>query len=117
MTHDILIKGGRVVDGTGSSATSGASLINTGMPNLRTLIPLSYDQRHALTATIDYRYSSGKDYNGIFLFGKPVFANTGANLIVSAGSGTPFSKQSNITQEAASGINVNGEAFSSSLHK
>ena len=92
-------------NGTGSSATSGSSLINTGMPNLRTLLPLSYDQRHALTATVDYRYGSGKDYNGLFLFGKPVFANSGANLIFSAGSGTPFSKQSNITQEAASGIN------------
>ena len=26
-------------------------------------------------------------------------------MVLSAGSGTPFSKQSNITQEAASGIN------------
>ena len=33
-------------DGTGSSASSGYSLVNTGQPNLRTTIPLSYDQRH-----------------------------------------------------------------------
>jgi len=92
-------------DGTGSSATSGQSLVNTGQPNLRTTIPLAYDQRHALSASVDYRYGSGKDYNGPVWFGKNVFAETGANMVLSAGSGTPFSKQSNITQEAASGIN------------
>jgi len=39
------------------------------------------------------------------LFGAKVFQNAGANVMFSAGSGTPYSKQSNITQEAASGIN------------
>ena len=38
-------------------------------------------------------------------FGSKVFENAGANVTLSAGSGTPFSKQSNITQEAADGIN------------
>ena len=92
-------------DGTGSSATSGASLVNTGQPNLRTTIPLSYDQRHALSASVDYHYGKGKDYNGPVWFGSNVFANAGANIMLSAGSGVPYSKQSNITQEAASGIN------------
>ncbi|MBT6964658.1 MAG: hypothetical protein HOA01_00390, partial [Flavobacteriales bacterium] len=92
-------------DGTGSSATSGASLVNTGQPNLRTLTPLDYDQRHAVSASVDYHYGEGKDYNGPLLFGARVFENAGANVMFSAGSGTPYSKQSNITQEAASGIN------------
>ena len=92
-------------DGTGSSATSGASLVNTGQPNLRTLIPLDYDQRHAISASVDYHYGEGKDYDGPVWFGAKVFQNAGANMMFSAGSGTPFSKQSNITQEAASGIN------------
>ena len=92
-------------DGTGSSASSGQSLVNTGQPNLRTTIPLAFDQRHAISASVDYRYSSGKDYNGPVLFGKNILANAGANMVLSAGSGTPYSKQSNITQEAASGIN------------
>ena len=92
-------------DGTGSSATSGASLVNTGQPNLRTLTPLDYDQRHAVSASVDYHYGEGKDYNGPLLFGAKVFENAGANVMFSAGSGTPYSKQSNITQEAASGIN------------
>ncbi len=92
-------------DGTGSSATSGQSLVNTGQPNLRTTIPLSYDQRHAISASFDYHYGKGKDYDGPVWFGTNVFENAGANVTLSAGSGTPYSKQSNITQEAASGIN------------
>ena len=92
-------------DGTGSSATSGASLVNTGQPNLRTTIPLSYDQRHAISASVDYHYGNGKDYNGPVWFGAKVFQDAGANITLSAGSGTPYSKQSNITQEAADGIN------------
>ncbi len=92
-------------DGTGSSSTSGFSLVNTGQPNLRTTIPLSYDQRHAFNLSMDYRYASGKDYTGPVLFKKQVFANAGANFVVIAGSGTPYSKQSNITQEGAFGIN------------
>jgi hypothetical protein len=35
------------------------------------------------------------------LFGKPVFSNTGLNVIFRAGSGTPYSKQSTIVTEAA----------------
>ena len=56
-------------DGTGSSATSGQSLVETGQPNLRTTIPLSYDQRHAISASVDYHYGAGKDYNGPVWFG------------------------------------------------
>ena len=106
-------------DGTGSSATSGASLVGTGQPNLRTTTPLSYDQRHAITATVDYHYGEGKDYNGPVWFGSKVFQNAGANIMMSAGSGTPYSRQSNITQEAASGINdrstLSGSLYGSRL--
>ena len=83
-------------DGTGSSSTSGLSLVNAGQPNLRTTVPLSSDQRHAFNVSMDYRYASGKDYTGPVWFGKQVFANAGANIVIIAGSGTPYSKQSNI---------------------
>jgi outer membrane receptor protein involved in Fe transport len=92
-------------NGTGSSATSGYSLVNTGQPNLRTTIPLSYDQRHSFNLSMDYRFDDGKDYNGPVWFNKQILANTGANFIVIAGSGTPYSRQSNITQDGAFGIN------------
>ena len=51
-------------EGTGSSATSGYNLISTGQPNLRTIYPLDYDQRHAFSVVFDFRYGSGKNYNG-----------------------------------------------------
>ena len=92
-------------DGTGSSATSGYSLANTEQPNLRTMTPLSFDQRHAISLSVDYHYGHGKDYNGPILFGKKILQSAGFNAMISAGSGTPFSKQSNVTQEAAFGIN------------
>ena len=37
--------------------------------------------------------------------GKQIFADAGANFIIKARSGEPYSAQSNITQEAAFGIN------------
>ena len=106
-------------DGTGSSATSGQSLASTGQPNLRTTTPLAYDQRHALSASVDYRYRNGDKYTGPVLWGKKILADAGVNVMMSAGSGTPYSRQSNITQEAASGINdrsiLAGSIFGSRL--
>ena len=90
-------------DGTGSGATSGINLISSGQPNLRTLVPLDYDQRHRIIATVDYRYGRGSQYNGPE-WAKRFFQDAGANLIFNAGSGLPFSKQSNITQDIAIGV-------------
>jgi hypothetical protein len=93
-------------DGTGSSATGANNLASAGVPNLRTTIPLDFDQRHVIVTNFDYRYSSGTAYNGPRWFGKEVFANTGANLTFRAGSGVPYSQQSNITQGDADLGNV-----------
>ncbi len=80
-------------DGTGSTSASQVALINAGLPNLRTVNPFNYDQRHRIVVTTDYRYGSGKDYNGPVWFDKQIFANTGANLICNLGSGTPYTPQ------------------------
>jgi hypothetical protein len=93
-------------DGTGSSATGANNLASAGLPNLRTTIPLDFDQRHVIVTNFDYRYSSGTAYNGPRWFGKEIFANTGANLTFRAGSGVPYSRQSNITQGDADLQNV-----------
>ncbi|MCH2197486.1 MAG: carboxypeptidase-like regulatory domain-containing protein [Flavobacteriales bacterium] len=77
-------------DGTGSTTTTALALINAGLPNLRTIAPFNYDQRHRIVANLDYRYGGGKDYNGPVWFGKQVFANTGINFIANLGSGTPY---------------------------
>ncbi len=75
-------------DGTGSNANSQSGVVNRG--NLRTLFPLDFDERHRLNLNLDYRYASGRLYNGPKLFGKEIFANTGVNLQGVAVSGRPF---------------------------
>ena len=74
-------------DGTGSSASSGYNLATTAIGNIRTALPLSYDRRHAFTASLDYRYGEGKDYNGPVWFNRQIFANTGVNIQGNGGSG------------------------------
>jgi hypothetical protein len=89
-------------DGTGSGATEAENLLNAGQPNLRTTLPLSFDQRHAIVTNIDYRFGSGSNYRGPVVGKKEMrlFDNMGANLVLRAGSGTPYSRQSNATPEA-----------------
>ena len=77
-------------DGTGSTTSTALALINAGLPNLRTITPLNYDQRHRIVANIDYRYGSGDQYNGPVIGETQLFANMGLNLIANLGSGTPF---------------------------
>lgn len=84
-------------DGTGSDATTSLGLVSSGEGNLRTLVPLSFDQRHAVLVSADYRYGEGKSYNGPILFGKQILKNTGANLTLRSGSGTPYSRTSIIS--------------------
>ena len=93
-------------DGTGSSSTTAQQLVNDGFPNLRTTLPLDFDQRHNITANIDYRYGAGSNYNGPVLFGKNILEGFGANLVLSAGSGRPYSQQSNILAVAQFGVNT-----------
>ena len=97
-------------EGTGSSATDNLNLINSGQPNLRTTIPLSYDQRHTIVTNLDYRFGSGKDYHGLTWTRRKgtdnekaiqIFANMGANVTFRAGSGTPYTRQASATQEAS----------------
>lgn len=100
-------------DGTGSSTTDGQNLVSSGVPNLRTTHALDFDQRHTITLNMDYRFGIGKDYRGpriILRKGKDnqksisVLEDVGANIVFRAGSGTPYSKQANITHEGQFGI-------------
>ncbi|GAB4302876.1 MAG: hypothetical protein Kow0068_25410 [Marinilabiliales bacterium] len=92
-------------NGTGSNAESGVSLITTGQPNLRTTIPLDFDQRHGLVANLDYRFLSGRLYNGPKWFGKDILQNTGANFVFNFGTGSPFSKRELVTNYLEGSIN------------
>ena len=79
--------------GTGSNAESGRALASSDQPNLRTTIPLDFDQRHAVTGVLDYRFMSGKLYNGPRWFGMDFFQNTGASFVFNYGTGTPYSRR------------------------
>jgi len=87
-------------DGTGSNPTAAANLIASDAPNLRTIYPYSYDQRHQIITTLDYRYGEGKDYNGPMIGGMQILKNMGANLVGNFASGTPYSRQERITGAA-----------------
>lgn len=98
-TKNIWIKASytlQFADGTGSSTTSSQALVAAGQPNLRTLFPLSYDRRHALQTIFDFRYGSGKNYNGPITTRDSSsicwLENTGLNVILGTGSGTPYSR-------------------------
>ncbi len=82
-------------NGTGSNVESAAAIIKSDQPNLRTTIPLDFDQRHNIAITVDYRFGgkvSGLPYDGPRWFGADIFANTGVNLVINSGSGSPYTK-------------------------
>ena len=96
--------------GTGSNVNTAAALINSGLPNLRVLNPFDYDRRHNLNLMLDYRYSSGKEYNGPVISrkdGDPIqlLKNTGINFTVIGGSGMPYTARRNIRSVLTGGVN------------
>ena len=91
-------------NGTGSSPTSGQNLAASGEPNLQIPAPLNYDQRHTITANLDFHFSSGGNYDGPVWTthsGKSIqiLSNAGINVNFSAGSGTPYTQWINATQQ------------------
>jgi hypothetical protein len=94
-------------EGTGSGSLSSLNLVNSGQPNLRTIFPYSYDQRHQVSATLDYRYGRGSRYNGPKISGKNIFEDAGVNFQFIAGSGTPFTSRS----RANNSENIGGGQF------
>ncbi|MFM7104483.1 MAG: hypothetical protein ACKOW8_03105, partial [Flavobacteriales bacterium] len=80
-------------DGTGSTAQSQSALINAGVPNLRSINPFDYDQRHRFILNTDYRFAGGSAYNGPMIKDFQVLANTGFNFIANLGSGMPYTPQ------------------------
>jgi outer membrane receptor protein involved in Fe transport len=81
-------------DGTGSSTTSQRGLTSRG--NLRTLFPLSFDERHRINLVLDYRI--GRNSNA-----PDIFKNLGANLQASAVSGRPYTQTFQPTQFGGEG--------------
>ena len=98
-------------DGTGSSVETGVNLVNSGFPNLRVIQPLDFDQRHNIVVSADYRFAGGSKYTGpktVTKKGKTInwLQIFGVNAVIRAGSGNPYSRQSNTT-----GLVGGGSAF------
>jgi len=93
-------------DGTGSNAASASGLVNAGLPNLRNIFPYDFDQRHAFAITFDYRYGEDEDYNGPTIGKFKLFENTGLNIFTNINSGSPYSNQTFITDEAIGALNA-----------
>ena len=95
-------------DGTGSDANSQRGLTSRG--NIRNLLPLSFDERHRLVASLDYRYGSGKLYNGPKVAGNDILANFGVNFQAIAVSGRPYTATIQSTELGGTGFKgaING---------
>ncbi len=89
-------------DGTGSDANSSRGLGSRSIQ--RVLFPLSFDERHILTGIFDFRYGSGKKYNGPTISGIDIFANAGLNITGRAVSGRPYTKAVEPAQLGSQGI-------------
>ena len=98
-------------DGTGSDQNSQRGLTSRG--NLRTLYPLNFDERHNLNAVIDYRFASGKAYNGPRIAGNDILALFGANFQIFAVSGRPYTQRTRPTRFG--GENIAGQINSNRL--
>jgi outer membrane receptor protein involved in Fe transport len=92
-------------DGTGSNEESAGALIRSGQPNLRTTNPLSYDRRHTIQTVVDYRFGTGRRYNGPTITRKQddgteksikLLEATGINFAFRGLSGIPYSRSSTI---------------------
>ena len=98
---------------TGASASTAASLISAGVPNLRSTFPTGFDRRHAISLTVDYRFSSGKKYDGPVInrekSGKSpiqLLANAGASLTLTGGSGAPYTASRTVTSPISGGTSL-----------
>lgn len=105
-------------EGTGSSATTGLNLARAGQPALRTLQPFNYDVRHQFLLRFDFRYGSGMRYNGPEINGKKILENFGANVVMNALSGRPYTRRNRafaVTANAANSSQTVGQVNGSRL--
>jgi len=109
-------------DGTGSDRNTAAALVNSGLPNLRSVNPLGWDRRHAINLVFDYRYKGGKEYNGPVIkrekSGKSplqLLANTGLAVTFNGGSGTPYTRSENVYAFGTTSRILKGSYFGSRI--
>ncbi|MEO0899083.1 MAG: TonB-dependent receptor [Bacteroidota bacterium] len=97
-------------DATGSSFSSARSVVNflEGVGVLRAPQPINSDQRHRISANLDYRFT-GRSLGPSITIGEKTFfplRDFGVNFIGQIGSGTPFSKNTVPVPSVQGGINI-----------
>jgi outer membrane receptor protein involved in Fe transport len=95
-------------DGSGSDANSSGGINSRGI--IRSLSPLSFDERHRFTANMDYRFESGSKYTGPKLGDIPLLAGMGLNVNAIAVSGQPYTRRATAAPFGGSGYlgSING---------
>ena len=94
---------------TGSSTSTASALIAAGVPNLRSTFPTNADRRHSFNLMLDYRFSSGKNYDGPVINRKDgkspiqILSNTGFALTLNGGSGTPYTASRTVLSPISGG--------------
>jgi len=74
-------------NGTGSLSQTQRNIAWYAAETPKLSSPLAFDQRHKLSANIDFRYDKGQ---GPQWSGKRILENAGLNVLVNASSGTPY---------------------------
>lgn len=97
-------------DATGSDFSSARNVVNflEGVGILRVPLPINTDQRHRITGSLDYRFM-GRNMGPSLGFGENKIyplKNFGANMNLTLGSGTPYTKNAVAVPSVASGINI-----------
>ncbi|MFT5723292.1 MAG: hypothetical protein ACI9JN_000401 [Bacteroidia bacterium] len=99
-------------DGTGSNANSAASLIQSGQPNLRSLFPLSFDNRHTIKGGISLRFGGDSTssrhlkYKGPRLGKHRILKNMTVSATMQSISGLPYTSIQRAISEAQSANGV-----------
>lgn len=73
--------------GTGSLSGTQRNIAWTASETPKMSSPLAFDQRHKLSANLDFRYDKGE---GPMWHGNRIFENAGLNILANAASGTPY---------------------------
>ena len=74
-------------NGTGSVSNSQRNIAWTTSNPPKQTSPLDFDQRHKISAGFDWRFGAGE---GPTVGGSKILSNAGLNVLMTAGSGTPY---------------------------
>ncbi len=79
-------------DGTGSNSTSQRSLISSGQPGLRTILPLDVDSRHMVTINANYDFGAMNNGSGPKIGRFYPLKDASLNFTANARSGEPYTR-------------------------